>query len=413
MRKPLPNLFEVPTIAWIAATLLIAWSWPAPAAAEPLWKLVTPGQRVEADPAADYRLTEENGPWVILATTFSGDGAVEQAHELILELRRRYKLEAYQHEKSFDFSGSVQARGVDRFGDPVRMRYQKNRKIREIAVLVGNYLSVDDPAAQKTLRRIKTLQPQALDIELRKQTSQTLAALRKIQTTIASRVDPRNQKGPMSHAFVTRNPLLPQEYFVPRGVDKFVEQLNQGVTHSLLDCKGQVTVKVATFTGSVVLASAKSRSSRKGRKLKRSSLEVAAEKAQRLTLALREKGWDAYEFHDRFESIVTVGSFDEQGKPTPDGSDAGRDRRSPPSVQTIVRTFGARFGKSNFHPKADRFQAEAIKQTFHTAMGENSAQIAAGFEPKSLIEIPFDIDPQVISVPRRSIGSAYVRRAVR
>ena len=142
-------------------------------------------------------------------------------------------------------------------------------------------------------------------------------------------------------------------------------------------------------------------------------LEVAAEKAHRLTLALREKGWDAYEFHDRYESIVTVGALDEQGEPTRYRDSAGRDVRRPPGAQTIVRTFGARFGKSNFHPKADRFMAEAIKQTFYSAMSGSSAQIAGGLEPRSLVNIPFDIDPEVIPVPQRSISSAYIRQVGR
>ncbi len=400
MRKPSSNLFVV--------TLLVACGGIAPASAEPLWKLVAPGRRVEADPAADYRLREENGPWSILATTFSGEGAEKQVKELILELRRRYKLEAYQHEMSFDFSQGTRARGVDRFGEPVHMKYQKSRKIREIAVLVGNYSSVDDPLAQKTLRRIKTLQPQALDVETRKQTNQTLAAMRMIQSTIRSRIDPRKKQGPMGHAFVTRNPLLPQDYFVPKGVDKFVEQMNRGVKYSLLDCKGQYTVKVATFAGHVILESARNSSSSKQNKSNRNSLEVAADNAHRLTLALREKGWDAYEFHDRYESIVTVGSLDKEGTPISSAGDVGR-ASPPPGVKTIVRTFGARHGKSNIHPRADRFKAEEIKQTFYAAMASSGAQIANGLQPKSLVNIPFDIDPLIIPVPKRSISAAYVR----
>jgi len=36
------------------------------------------------------------------------------------------------------------------------------------------------------------------------------------------------------------------------------------------------------------------------------------------TNALREKGWEAYEFHDRYESYVAIGSFD-QGETLADG----------------------------------------------------------------------------------------------
>ena len=58
----------------------------------------------------------------------------------------------------------------------------------------------------------------------------------------------------MGHAFITTNPMLLSDYFVPKGgIDELVLRMNKGVTHSLLDCPGKYTVKVATFTGAVVL----------------------------------------------------------------------------------------------------------------------------------------------------------------
>ena len=56
------------------------------------------------------------------------------------------------------------------------------------------------------------------------------------------------KRGPMANAFVANNPLLPNEYFVPKGIDKFVVDMNKDVPHSLLACRGKYTVKVATFT---------------------------------------------------------------------------------------------------------------------------------------------------------------------
>ena len=40
----------------------------------PWTKLMAPN-RVEADPNRDYELKEGNGPWMIMACSFSGDGA--------------------------------------------------------------------------------------------------------------------------------------------------------------------------------------------------------------------------------------------------------------------------------------------------------------------------------------------------
>ena len=53
----------------------------------------------------------------------------------------------------------------------------------------------------------------------------------------------------MRNAFITTNPLLPDEYFVPKGLDRLVLEMNEPVKYSLLDCPGKYTVKIATFTG--------------------------------------------------------------------------------------------------------------------------------------------------------------------
>ena len=62
-----------------------------------------------------------------------------------------------------------------------------------------------------------------------------------------------NSAGPLTFAFITTNPLLPREYFVNRGVDKLVLTMNEGVAHSLLNCKGKYSVQVATFSGHVII----------------------------------------------------------------------------------------------------------------------------------------------------------------
>ena len=58
------------------------------ATATPPWKKLVPFRSVEADPNKQYWLTEDQGPWMIMATSFAGPGAEEQAHALVLELRK-------------------------------------------------------------------------------------------------------------------------------------------------------------------------------------------------------------------------------------------------------------------------------------------------------------------------------------
>jgi hypothetical protein len=184
--------------------------------------------------------------------------------------------------------------------------------------------------------------------------------------------------GPLARAFITRNPLLPDEYFVPKtGLDELVVKMNKNVEHSLLDCPGKYTVQVAHFTGEVILNQGEIRAIESGAEAgpesTKQGLAKAAEKAHELTVALRMKGWEAYEFHDRYASLVTVGSFDSVGTPRADGK-----VEINPQVHRIMQIFG---GKSKKVPG-----------------GEDVTQ------PESLVGICFDVQPLPVEVPRRSIS---------
>ena len=61
------------------------------------WQNLLTSNRVEAEPGKTYALTEQNGPWMVMAYSFSGEGADKQAQELVIELRMKYKLPAYTH----------------------------------------------------------------------------------------------------------------------------------------------------------------------------------------------------------------------------------------------------------------------------------------------------------------------------
>ena len=124
--------------------------------AAPPWKKLIPFKSIEADPNRSYWLTEDNGPWMIFTTSFAGEGAEQQAHDLVLELRKRYKLEAYMDKRHFDFTEPVYGKGLNRYGGPKRMKYRNATSFDEIAVLVGNYSSLDAPNAVEDLEVIKT-----------------------------------------------------------------------------------------------------------------------------------------------------------------------------------------------------------------------------------------------------------------
>ncbi|MGA2033639.1 MAG: hypothetical protein ABSG68_15400, partial [Thermoguttaceae bacterium] len=332
-------------IYWFALLLLALWGWScAGVQAVPPWDRLLGGNRVEADPAKEYTLKEDNGPWMIMTCSFTGEKAEKQAHDLALELRKRYKLEAYTYKGGFklDDPNGPNARG------PAAIRWQYKRfhdnpklyndgAIKEVAVLVGNYPSVEDPEAKRTLQKIKCSQPEQLKIQDGEAVSRPLATLRMIQEKVPLPENIEHKKhGPLGHAFITTNPLLHADYYVPKGgIDELVLRMNKGVTHSLLDCQGRYTVQVARFSGSVIIDQRKIQEIENGKPVE-SQLAKAAEKAHELTEALRIKGYEAYEFHDRYASIVTVGSFNSVGTPRTDGK-----TEINPAIYTIIKTFGA------------------------------------------------------------------------
>ena len=107
----------------------------------------------------------------------------------------------------------------------------------------------------------------------------------------------------------------------------------------------------------------------KGKELD-SQLAKAAYMAHKLTQALRMKGYEAYEFHDRYASIVTVGSFDSVGQTRPDGV-----TELDPRITAII----------------DQFKSEGSSQGMVTA--------------KTLVGIPFDPQPILVHVPKRSASA--------
>lgn len=368
------------TSRYVLLALLIAvWGQTAPLAiAKPNWRNFVPfGRRVEADPNKAYGLTEQNGPWMILVSSFAGEGAERQAQELVFELRRRYNFEAYVYHKTYDFSEPVIGKGVDRYNNPKRMKHRIDAEVTEFAVLVGNYAAIDHPRIEKDLDRLKHLAPDALDLQKRETSTQRFIGLRHLHRAVHP--DPsKRELGPMGNAFVTKNPLLPAEFFNPSGVDAFVLKLNRNVEHSLLQNPKKYTVRVATFRGDATFDTMASEEPiRKGNQP--TKLELAAENAHRLVVALRKQGVPAYEYHDRYESIVTVGGFDSVGTPRPDGK-----TEINPEIHAVMKQFGAEMTKL-----------------------ANGTQ---GMQPKRLAGIPFDLKPWPVEVPRRSVAADYAQR---
>jgi hypothetical protein len=379
------------SIRWIASLLVVFTSIcrisDQAAAVEGPWSRLNLIKDVEADPNKDYELTQDQGPWMIMAASFGGEGGREQARAVMMELRQKFKYEAYIHTKVFDYTESIPGIGVDRFNKPKVMKHRRAYKDEEVAVLVGNYPSIDDPQAQRDLEKIKYIYPNALRPSSTGKTNQQLAWWHNIQRRITREGGKEKPKGPMGRAWIVTNPTLPNEFFVTPKVDDFVVKVNKGVEFSLLDCKGKYTVQVATYGANVVIDQSKIKRIEHGELNPKSSLMEAAEKAHKVCEKLRSQGYEAYEFHDRQSSIVTIGSFDSVGTPREDGK-----TEINPNVHKIMQAFAAMEV-----PITPEQLAQGIRPGLSRA-------------PRTVDGIGIDLQPMPVVVPKRSFSSSFLRR---
>lgn len=315
--------------------------------------------------AVSFELTEQVGPWLIMCYSFSGDDGPQQARRLAAELRE-HKLEAFTYTHRFDLEPKIQgmqlpaasyvrdAAGNVVMGDdgrPLLLKKKlapKDSNIIETAVLVGSFGSVDDERAQKMLAAIKGFAPKSLmggdPDALADDDSLAGGKLRFYREGVNRARMGEEAQSTMRNAFLLPNPLLPEEYFAARSIDKFVIDLNRKVRkYSLLDCPGKYSVRVATFRGKTVINSSKIKQqlddlswrSQRGEKVQ-SELAICANKANMLTKALRAEGVEAWEFHDREESYVCIGSFDWLKKVDASGNEV----QNPGIRETIIAYKG-------------------------------------------------------------------------
>lgn len=338
------------------------------------WKSLVPfTKRVEADPNKRYRLRDVDGPWMILAASFAGENGPRQAQQLMIELRRELNRPVYTHVRVFDFSAPVRGIGLDKYARPRQMKYRQNTKIEEVAVLIGDFDAPESSDIQKTLKKLKVMRPPSLTYGANKETTQRFVGLRTLQRKLSGDEE-RKSKGPMANAFVTRNPLLPDEYFVPKGVDSFVVKLNRKNPYNLLENPAAYTVKIATFQGksSMNITDADQIG------VTAQALDFAAEKADKMAAVLRQRGVPAWVLHDRFESVVTVGGFRTLGTPRPDGK-----IEISPAVHRVVEAFKAR-----------------QRQVFGGV---------SGLQPVVVGGIACDVQPMLVVVPKQSATSEFAR----
>lgn len=257
---------------------------------------------VEAIPGKKYRVTKQHGPWMILVATLHKQGddrpdeleehdetvAREAADALVLELRQM-GVPAYVFELKKERATVITQ---SRSGE-----LQKRRTLADdsqISVLAGNYTSIDDEVARKTLAVVKRFYPRSFGDKAN------------------FRPTPGRQ-GPLGGAFLTANPLLSRTELLARTVNpeqiKLLKKLNAANEYPITKCGGDYTLVIKEF---------KSRSGMKPNASvnKKFDLLQAGQRlgqmgydAWELCTALRNRGVDAHLWHEEFRSVVTVGGF--------------------------------------------------------------------------------------------------------
>lgn len=265
-----------------------------------------------------YELTQKHGPWMIMVTSFRNvrdeslkkDGltAEQAAAELVFELREK-GIPAYSYAQDA-VKGEIKTH--DRLGRDDRRIYAAQRDM--ICVLAGNYGAIDDSVGQKTLNFIKKFHPKFL---------------KDTKSGAIVRADSA-QRGPLTGAFMTINPLIDPKDVVQKTVDKETKVLNSHSSYPLIKNPHKFTVQVATFAGKS--ATPLGNSAYRGREGWFESkiagetgfnLARAGEDADQLAAYLRNKKSnganpllnEAYVYHDKFQSIVTIGGFDTADDP--------------------------------------------------------------------------------------------------
>lgn len=343
----------------------------------------------------EYHLTPKHGPWMVMVTSFrnipedqksEGMTAEEAAAELVFELRKA-GIPAYTFSQDA-VKGEIDTR--NRLGREDHRVYAAQRDM--ICVLAGNYESIEDHTGQKTLAFIKKFRPEFL------KNAKNGAILRPDAAT----------RGPLTGAFLTINPMRKPEDVVQRTIDKGTKSLNTGIPYPLVKNPHKFTVRVATFEGKS--ATPLGNSSYRGRenafdlKLLSSpgfNIVRAGEDAEQLAAFLRNKGTrnqngnaylaEAYTFHDKFQSIVTIGGFD-----SPDD----------PRIRLITQYYGPKLVPDvqllNSTIRDPRQVTEEELAQLPKVMTTHTEQLILGDNPNAppAQVWTFDTTPQVIAVPR-------------
>lgn len=270
---------------------------------------ITTAARIDATKGRRYELGKKHGPWMIMVASLSkppaerqkkdGLSAQDAADLLVYELRTR-GIPAYTF-KLDSIKGELHTE--DRQGRQARRLFRAQEG--GVCVLAGNYKSLTNKVAQNTLKWIKSYKP-------------------KLWNNRAYYLSTPGQRGPLSGAFLTINPALSPEEVARKKRDPMLLRLNGSDEFSVLRNPGKYTLVVGTFAGRSQTGFGDDYDSVYKNFRVKGTLDDAANKAWKVSKLLRDglfqgqsqgRKFEAYVFHDRYKSMVTIGSFDSPNDP--------------------------------------------------------------------------------------------------
>jgi hypothetical protein len=276
----------------------------------------------------DILVTPDQGPWMVLITSYSGPEGPMRARKMVAELRSHYKLPAYVFnygaeqkreelervkamiEKQKQELQEIQKKTNVTLDQPIRVRHLKIEE--HFGVLVGGYSS--EEAADKVRAQLKKLDPpdpSRVDLDMKFVANEGSA--KESGEAVKCYVNP------FERTLVVRNPALPK-FQRPADWDKVdveaLRRMNSEEPLSLLKCNKAFTLVIKEFSLPSITTPRNAPASggfwdalglgKKGA----DSIDVAADNAHKFAEALRKAKLDAYVLHTKYSSLVTVGGFD-------------------------------------------------------------------------------------------------------
>lgn len=267
---------------------------------------------------AAYAVTPQAGPWMICVASYQGESSSELAYLLCTYLRQK------NHPVYVYNRGNAERKKLQdeldqwRKANPglPRRRMLAHPEEDQFAVLLGGFRDMD--AANAQLKKVRKWDLPDIKLKSGKPAFDTYDLYEPVAGKKSYELK-RYAVNPFHNAMVVPNPTIPPPPKQVAKVDPLWKKLNAYEPRSLYKCPKHWTLAVQEFRGAHAVQSA-SESSGFLEKLgfgdhPGQRLDNAAKMAQNVCDMFRKFGFKSYVLHTRYNSVVTVGEFDDMNDP--------------------------------------------------------------------------------------------------